>query len=172
MPKFTDKQLRDYLELYQDDPAKISKIAELFGVSIPAVSKRIKRLERQAAPQSKKIAAKVEANVFDIRLGLQRNYQRVEDLIASIESNGVAKRDEETGDVYFVDGVEQLLKALKESRSYTETALKVADTLYRVEAVQGFQDDVMGVLAEVDPALRARVLDKIRARRGIRTAFM
>lgn len=168
--KFSDDQLRDALEIFADEPDMVTKVAAYLRVSPSAISQRVAKLERAAAPMAERIADAVAQDVFDIRKGLQRNYDRVLRVIQSVETNGVAKQTA-TGDVYMADGVTQLTALLGESRKHSETALKCLEALYRVEEIKAFQDDVIAILAECDPTLRERIMDRIKRRRGVRSAF-
>ncbi|GEM_PF-5325700 len=174
-PTFSDDDLRDALEEFADEPDTITQVAAKFGVSTSAVSQRVKKLERTAAAISKGVIDATTRNVFDIRGGLQRNYERLERLIESVEENGVAKEGKpgEDGEphIYMADGVDQLTRLLESTRKYSETSLKCLEALYRVEEIEAFQRDVIAILAECDPTLRTRIMDRIKKRRGVRAAF-
>lgn len=157
--KFTDDELRQYMALYAGDPAMISKIAKLLKVSIPAVSKRVAKLEKSAAPQALRVVKAVERSVFDVRGVFEDGYGKLMGLVdALIES------EDPDPDV--------LVRALKAVREYGDSAMKMAEAMYRVEEVKKFQEAVLGVLGEADPALRAKVLDRLKENRAVRAGFV
>ncbi len=156
--KFSDQDLRDYLRIYEGEPGKVAKIAGLFKCSPAAVSLRIKKLDRKAAPLASKVTAVAEQSVWDVRTVLERAYGRLETLTAELEEDGL-------------DSAPLRIQAAAEARKMAEAAVRTAEAWYRVEETKAFMDDVLATLAEVDPAVRDACLTRIRARRTIRSAF-
>jgi DNA-binding Lrp family transcriptional regulator len=169
--KFSDDDLRVAIRMFADHPRQGEQIAARLGVDVKTVQRRMKRLEsRSVAPHAVRAAVTAESNVWDIRVGLQKNHERVEGLIRAVEERGVAERGED-GTLYLRDGVNQLTALIRENRAHYETAMKVLEALYRAEETKAFMEEVLAVLAEVDPDLRRRAMERIQARRSVRAAF-
>jgi uncharacterized coiled-coil protein SlyX len=158
--KFTDDELRDYLRLFDGDDDKVKKIAALFKVTVAAIHQRMARLERKAAPMAVAVVAQTAASMWDVRTVLETAYKRLDKLTAKLEA-----MDAE-------DVAPQLIQAIDGARKLADTAVRTAEAWYRVEETKAFMEDVLATLAEVDPTLRGKVLDRIKRRRSMRAAFV
>lgn len=144
-----------YESLYAGETNKVTIIARLLGVSKQAVSKRLDKLQQSQKKFHPDVLTEgAMPDVFDIRRVLSQSYKR---LVEHLDSGGL-------------DG-DSKTRAIAEARKFADSALKCLEALYRVEEVRAFQEDVLTVLAEVDPALRQKVFEKIADRRSLRGAF-
>lgn len=55
-----------------------------------------------------------------------------------------------------------------ETRKQIELQLKIAEAVYNIEQTIEFQNEIIGILREVEPTLAQRVITKLKERRSIR----
>jgi hypothetical protein len=55
-----------------------------------------------------------------------------------------------------------------EVRRQVELQLKIAETLYNVQMMQEFQNEIIGILKDTDPISAQRLITKLKERRAIR----
>lgn len=151
--RFSDEQLREYLEIYKDDPQRVSKIATHFKVSVPAVAKRIDKLTKPAAAAQPRIVQEVAASVFDVAKNLERLHSDLWSLITDCE-DAISKKA-----VY------------GEIRQVLALAKSTLETVYVVQRVDVFMDEVLKELEICDPESRKRILAALDRRITTAPAF-
>lgn len=143
----TDEALKTYLEA-GFTPEYIGKAT---GLSKRQVYRRMNAMERPAASRQAQVVEQVRAPLWDIKHALEDVHTR---LYAELDNSDNA------------------LPVLAEIRRTIETAHKVLESLYTIQAQTEFEDAVLGVLNECEPTLRNEVLRRVREARTIRTAFV
>jgi predicted transcriptional regulator len=63
------------------------------------------------------------------------------------------------------------LKACAEIRNQLKLQLEIFQMLYDMKAVQEFQEEVLGTLAEISPEVRDAIVSKLNQKRAIRSAI-
>lgn len=77
----------------------------------------------------------------------------------------------EIKEVKFKDPRELALKAMAEIRGQLKLQLEIFQTLYDMQAVQEFQIEVLNTIAEVDPDVRSKIVDRLSKKRAVRSAI-
>ncbi len=131
------------------------KIAEHFGVSKQAVSKRIKELRGRTTRVivSKKIKQAVD-DKLDAIAQLKKINDEVNMLLDQLEEDPGLK-----------------IKVMAEIRQQLGLQLQIFQALYDVRAAKEFQDEVIGTIGEVEPNVRDRIIRRLNERRAIRSAI-
>ena len=131
------------------------KIAEHFGVSKQAVSKRIKELRGKT---TKVITTKKVKQAVDDRLDAIAQLKKIND-----EANRLLDELEED------PGLK--IKVMAEIRQQLGLQLQIFQALYDVRAAKEFQDEVIAAIGEADPDVRDRIIRRLNERRAIRSAL-
>ena len=147
--KLTDDALRQFLNLGYTR----RQISEMAHISEAAISKRIAALENRAARANPAAVQTAHAQLWDVRAAVEENYARCLQLLNETEN------------------APDKVKALAEVRQHLQFALSILKSMYEIQEVQAFMDEVMAVIDECEPGTRERILDRLTARRSIRAAF-
>ena len=81
------------------------------------------------------------------------------------------EKEEEAVEFKFKDPRELALKAMQEIRGQLGLQLEIFRTLFDNQAVAEFQAEILGILEEVDPNARARIIQRLKERRAIRQSI-
>ena len=60
---------------------------------------------------------------------------------------------------------------MAEIRGQLDLQLEIFKTLYDMEAIRDFQEEVLGVIGRTSPEARAEIVRNLRARKAVRAAF-
>jgi predicted DNA-binding protein YlxM (UPF0122 family) len=160
-PKFTDAQLRRKLEEYEGVSDRLQRIADDFGVSKPAVSQRIGRLKETPAVSHPKVVRNAVSSVFDIRTNLERLNEELWSLTeqsVEVDENGSSRPTDK-------------VRVYAEIRQVLALAKNTLETVYTVQKIETFIDEVLNELEYVDPDARKRILERLERRATVSAAF-
>lgn len=177
-----DQMLRD------GKPQK--EIAQFFGVSEGAISKAKKELNvavvRNVALESahkvvdrhldtigqlQKINSTAN-ELLDLLMRWSRGDQEALQILESqVRKVKVRGSEEEITEYRIKDPRELALKAMQEIRGQLNLQLDIFKTLYDVQAVAEFQKEVLTAIGEVDPNVRARIIQRLKEGRIIRQSI-
>ena len=165
------------------------EIAQVFGVTAGAISKAKKELNisvvksvalenahrvvgknLDAVEQLQKINA--DANeILDLLMRWNRGdeaaLQILESQVRYVKING---QEEPIKKVKMKDPRELALKAMAEIRNQLKLQLDIFQCLYDMRAVQEFQQEVLTAIAEAEPNVRDRIIQRLNEKRAIRRA--
>lgn len=172
-----------------DEGRSQASIARAFKVSPQAISQRLQELRGHTtrAIISKKagdvIDQKLDAmaqltkinNYANELLDLCMRWQRGDDVALQILERQmrkirIGKTEEFIGKVKFKDPRDIALRAMNEIRGQLRLQLEIFQTLFSVQAAEEFQKSILEAIGEVDPTVRNRIINKINAKREIRSA--
>ena len=83
----------------------------------------------------------------------------------------VGKDEEEVVGYKLKDPRELALKAMAEIRSQLRLELDIFQTLYDMNAVQEFQQEVLDAIGEASPEVRSAIINRLNQKRAIRSAI-
>ena len=177
-----DQMLRD------GKPQK--EIAQFFGCSEGAISKAKRQLNVSVI---KNVAMENAHRVVDKNLNAVDQLQKIntyanelldllmrwnrgdEEALQILESQVATKKvrvgnkEEFVKEFKFKDPRELAIKAMAEIRGQLKLQLEIFQTLYDMEAVQEFQQEVLSVIGEVEPDARKRIINRLEKKRAIRS---
>jgi len=91
--------------------------------------------------------------------------QILESQVRKVKVRGL---EEEIKEYRFKDPRELALKAMQEIRGQLSLQLDIFKTLYDVQAVADFQKEVLEAIAEVEPNVRDKIIERLKASRALR----
>jgi hypothetical protein len=100
--------------------------------------------------------------------GDQEALQILESQVRKVKVRG---SEEEITEYRIKDPRELALKAMQEIRGQLNLQLDIFKTLYDVQAVAEFQKEVLTAIGEVDPNVRARIIQRLKEGRIIRQSI-
>lgn len=162
---FSDEQV---IELRAAGASPVA-IAQKLGVALSSVTRRIKTLEERAGAEkasepvvsmAPEALALAEASLFNTQEAADANY-RIAIAVRGGKLNGRS--------LYLTN--RELIRAVAEVRAHVDLGVRVMETLYNVQQVRAFQDEVLGVLDEFEPGARAKVLERLRQKLAVRGAL-
>jgi len=163
------KSPKECAEYFGVSPAAISKARKALGVSMNrfAVTARTEEIvdgKLNAVAQLQKI----NENANEL-LDLCMRWQRGDDVALRILESQVKKimvgkgeNAQEVKRFKFKDPRELALKAMNEIRGQLNLQLEIFKVLYHAEAVKEFQTELVELLGEVDPEIRAEFIRRLR----------
>jgi hypothetical protein len=160
-PKFTDSQLRSKMQEYEGEPNRDTLIAEDLGVTRQAVTKRVALLKEPPAVSHPKTVRQAVSSVFNI----SANLERLNDELWSLTQESVVV--DENGMFRPTDKV----RVYAEIRQVLALAKNTLETVYTVQRIECFMDEVLEILDEFDPDARKRILERLDARVTTASAF-
>ncbi len=165
------------------------EVAQVFKVTEAAVSKAKKELnisvvKNVALENAHKVVAShldtvsqmqkinLAANeLLDILMrwgrGDEEALQILEGQVRKVKVRGI---EEEVKDYRFKDPRELALRAMAEIRAQLALQWEMMKTLFDVEAVSEFQQEVLGVIAEVSVDVRNRIVERLKEKGALRGA--
>jgi len=187
--RINKKELPNLLKLGKNQ----TEIAKIYGVSVAAVSKLMKKLKlSEAGDVTLRSGAKIVKSNLDAIAQLQkinRSANEILDLVMGwargdegcirvLESQvkRVVWRDKEDGedreldvqDIKFKDPRELAMKAMAEIRGQLNLQLEIFKTLYDIEAIAEFQRVVIEAIGEAAPAVRKTIIQNLKKRKALR----
>jgi hypothetical protein len=172
----------------------INETARQLGVTKGAISKRAKALritlnrktakdvvlfhageivtkEINAADQIHKINTYAN-ELLDLLMRWNRGdkeaLQILESQVRKVKVRGI---EQEVTEYRFKDPRELALKAMQEIREQLKLQFDMLKALYDMDNVAAFQDEVLTTIAEVEPDVRKRIIEKLKERRIFRSAI-
>jgi len=164
-----------------------AEIAREMGVTRQAVSKRLRELRGKTtkAVVVKKVGEivdrkldaleqlhKINQNANEI-LDLLMKWQRGDDealqILESQKKVRIGKDEEVVTEYRLKDPRHLALQAMAEIRGQLKLQLEIFQTLYDMQAVQEFQDEVLAAIGEASPEVRSAIVDKLNKRRALRS---
>jgi uncharacterized protein YerC len=165
------------------------EIAKTLGVSEAAISKAKKVLNINVV---KSVALESAHRIVDKNLDAVEQLQKInrdanelldllmrwnrgdEQALQVLESQvrkvRVGKTERFVEEFKFKDPRELAIKAMAEIRGQLNLQLEVFKTLYDLEAVAEFQREVLEAIAEVDPVVRGRIIQRLKSSRALRSS--
>jgi hypothetical protein len=83
----------------------------------------------------------------------------------------VGKEIEFVKEFKFKDPRELALKAMQEIRGQIQLQFEIFEGLYNMESIAEFQEAILTTIAEVEPDVRKRIVEKLKDRRILRSAI-
>ncbi|MGA2957723.1 MAG: hypothetical protein ABSF48_18605 [Thermodesulfobacteriota bacterium] len=165
------------------------EIAQVFEVSEAAISKAKKELNVSVVKNvALENAHKVVASHLDTVSQMQKINQAANELLDMLMRWGrgdeealqilegqvrkvkVRGIEEEVKEYRFKDPRELALRAMAEIRAQLALQWEMMKTLFDVEAVSEFQQEVLGVIGEVSVDVRNRIVERLKAKGALRGA--
>ena len=166
------------------------EIAQHFGVTEGAISKAKKELnvavvKNVVLESAHKVVdrhldtigqlQKINQNaneLLDLLMRWSRGDQEALQILESqVRKVKVRGSEEEITEYRIKDPRELALKAMQEIRGQLNLQLDIFKTLYDVQAVAEFQKEVLTAIGEVDPNVRARIIQRLKEGRIIRQSI-
>ena len=152
----TPKKINDTkLVRLVDEGRSQAETARELGVSRQAVSKRLIELRGRT---TKIIAVKKIEQVVDQKLDAIEQLQKI-----NTEANRLLDELEQTPEVK--------LKIMAEIRGQLRLQLDIFQTLYDMQAVKEFQEEVLSAVGEADKETRNAIIDRLNQKRTIRKSI-
>ncbi|MHC1744973.1 MAG: hypothetical protein AB9873_18370 [Syntrophobacteraceae bacterium] len=166
--KINDQELKDLVK----QGLTGVQIAEHFGCRPSAVNIRIKALNLNVAKEITLRRApeivqgeinaiqqlqKINVHANEILDGLMRWQRGEPEALATIEGQANGGKDPR----------ELALKAMCEIRSQLKLQLEIFQTLYDIQAIAAFQQEVLEAIGEASPEIRDKILENLHQRRAI-----
>lgn len=165
------------------------EVAQVFGVTEGAISKALKELnvnvvrnvglENAHRVVGKSLNAvdqlqKINSDANEL-LDLLMRWNRGDSKAIQVLESQVATKKVRVGDkeefvkeFKFKDPRELALKAMQEIRGQLCLQLDIFKTLYDLESIAEFQQEVLTAIAEVEPSVRNSIINALKKRRSIR----
>jgi DNA-binding Lrp family transcriptional regulator len=131
-----------------------AEIARHFGVSPAAVCKRLRELRGRTsyAVAASKTAAIID-NKLDVISDLNSINEQTKTILAGAKENPVLA-----------------LKAISSIQQQISLAITLYEQVYSIDQMNNFNQEVLQVLEECDPALRKKVINRLNAKASLRSA--
>jgi len=184
-PKIDLPTLERMINTENKTPKEASKF---FGVSAPAISRALKKLKiavvkNVAAEHAPTVVAKKINQIEQLQnINEQANFllthmmswikgndtaiQVLEGRVRKINV-GTKGNPKYVDEFKFKDPHEIALRAMAEIRNQLGLQLEIFKTLYDVETVKEFMQEIIDFLSEIDPKLREQFIEKVRNRRDL-----
>jgi predicted transcriptional regulator len=185
-PKFDRVKLSHLLRAGKSQ----KEVAQVFGVSDAAISKAKKELNisvvrnmsfesahKVVASHLDTVAQLAKINrdaneILDVLMawgrGDEKALQILEGQARKIKVRGV---EEEIKEFRLKDPRELALRAMSEIRSQLSLQLDVMKTLFDVESIREFQQEILEAIAEVSSDVRNRIVEKLKEKGALRGAI-
>jgi hypothetical protein len=123
----------------------------MFNVTEGAIAQRVAKLEKPAAASNGIVVKQAHASVWNVKEALTENFAGCLKLLDDKDVDKVRIR--------------------AEIRQHIKLSMDVIQTLYAVNEVQAFQEEVLAILDECEPGTRERILTRLQQKRAVRAAF-
>lgn len=186
-PRINDREL---IRLIDKEKLSQTATAKKMGVSRQAVSQRLQELRGKTTKVvvAKKVKQVVEQKLDAVQqlnkindyanelLDLLMRWNRGEDeALQILESQvklvkvGSGEQVEWIKEFRMKDPRQLALQAMGEIRSQLKLQLEIFQTLYDLQAVQDFQEEILSAINEVAPEVRNAIIHKLNEKRSIRS---
>lgn len=174
----------------------VKECAEHFGVTMSAISQLKTKFMKEAAELPETSVVQIDdgsidsmRQIQDINATMTRMLRRLDKLIQREELRTDALDElqtritenpdnidaQEVFDKVWNNNLKSILaiqmnsiNASAEIRKQIELTIKIAETIYNVQNVQEFQNDILGVIASIDGSVKDKIVDGLKKRRAIR----
>jgi len=161
-PKFSDQELKRPVRRGH----RLSEIADKLGVSRAAVSMRLKALDVAITQNVTLVnAGEIVDKELDAADQLRRINKHAHEVIDSLA--GAV----EDGEITLKDAKEISLKACAEVRKQLSLQLQIFESLYNMQSIAAFQNEVLDAIASVAPEVRDRIVSTLQERKAIRSSL-
>ena len=186
MAKIDDLKLQEL----QDQGLNQVEIAKCFNVSPAAVCKKIKRLtegktkvtvlEKAGQIVDQKMDSIEQLNkintyaneLLDLLMRWNRGDDEALQILESQVTNKkirIGKETEFVKEYRFTDPRQLALRAMGEIREQLRLQMEIFRTLYDMQTVKEFQEEVLDAIGSTSPELKERIITKLKERRAIRS---
>ena len=158
-PKIDPTELRRLVEsgMTQADAAR------RFGVSEPAICQRLKKVR---ALGTRVVALEHAGQVVDEKLNASARLERIQQVIDGELAWAVEHARREGADRVVLQDV--ILKLAGEVRQQLALQLSISRALVDLRVLKEFQETVIGVIRDEDPATARRIVERLKERRALR----
>ncbi len=144
--------------------------AKVFGVSEAAISQVKKELNLNVI---KSVALENAHKVVTKNLNSIEQLQKINDQANSLLDRAMmVVRGESVADPQTSEATQDIaLKAMKEIRGQLSLQLDIFKTLYDVEAIAQFQQEVLSIIGEVNEDVRDRIIQRLKEGGALRASI-
>ena len=148
------------------------RCAEHFEVTPAAVSLRVKALNLNIV---RNVSLEHANEVVEEKLDAMAELRKINEVVSTeldwltAKMKSLADEDMLLPDIRF-EFETQVLSHVSEVRQQIKLALDIAKTLYDVEQVRAFQEEVLLAIGEASPETRERIVRALQEKRAIRSA--
>ncbi len=187
MGKIDDFELQKLV----DQGVSQAEIAKRFGVSRAAVCQKLKRLEQEktkvtviekagqivddkldAIDQLQKINSYAN-ELLDLLMRWNRGDDGALRILESQRRIKYGKDGEELATEYkFSDPRQLALRSMGEIREQLRLQMEIFKTLYDMQAVREFQEEVLNTIGSVNPEIREKIIHRLRERKALRQSSL
>lgn len=152
-------------------------MSRYFGCSPAAITQKINKLQKAVITEVAPVAGHIVAREIRTIDQLCKINRTANALLDSLEVEvETSELDPITGETQVkktktIDRPDIALKAMAEIRSQLKFQMEIFQALTDVRAVKEFQDTVLEVIGQVDPALRDKVVQALVGKNALRSAL-
>jgi hypothetical protein len=143
------------------------EIAEKLGVGVSGVCKRLKALKICI---TKDVTLRSAPKLVDNSLNAMEQLHKINRLINK-ELDHIQEEIEGAKGAERQVLQDQRLKHVAEVRKQLSLVLEIAQTLYGLDEVKAFQEEVLAAIGEVAPEVRAAIVENLQRRHAIRSVL-
>jgi hypothetical protein len=166
-------------------PGAVCKRAKGLGITLRHISPReaaikdvvlyhagdVVNKELDAVDQLRKINSYAN-ELLDLLMRWNRgDNEALQILESQVRKVKVRGSEQEITEYKFKDPRELALKAMQEIRGQIQLQFEIFEGLYNMESVAEFQEAILTTIAEVEPDVRKRIVEKLKDRRILRSAI-
>ncbi len=192
MPRPQKINIAKLEEMLSDEGKTQAACAAHFGVTPAAISIQVKKLGiavvRNTAMEHAPVVVKKKLNAIEQLEKINENANELLDLcmkwqrgdkkaLRILESQvrrvvvGAGKNKEAVREFKFKDPRDLALRAMSEIRGQLGVQLEIFKTLYDVESVREFMNEIIELLAETSPELRNTFIQKVKEKKALNSAL-
>lgn len=169
------KSVKQCADFFSVTPSAISQAKKELNISVVKNvalenAHRVVDKNLNAVEQLQKINE--DANeILDLLMRWQRGDDEALQILESQKTVRVGKDEEPVVEYKLKDPRELALKAMAEIRGQLKLQLEIFQTLYDMQAVQEFQQEVLTAIAEASPEVRDAIIYRLNEKRAIRSTI-
>ena len=179
----------DKLKALHSKGLTVTTIAEKMGVTKGAVSKQFKKLKlaviKNVVLESAHKVVRKNLNAIEQLQKINQDANEILDLLmqwnrgdkaalqvleSQVRKVRIGKTDKFVEEFKFKDPRELALRAMQEIRGQLGLQLDIFKTMYDFQATAEFQEEVLGVIGEVDPDVRNLIIERLKEKGALRSA--
>ena len=179
----------DKLKALHSKGLTVTAIAEKMGVTKGAVSKQFKKLKlaviKNVVLESAHKVVRKNLNAIEQLQKINQDANEILDLLmqwnrgdkaalqvleSQVRKVRIGKTDKFVEEFKFKDPRELALRAMQEIRGQLGLQLDIFKTMYDFQATAEFQEEVLGVIGEVDPDVRNLIIERLKEKGALRSA--